>query len=45
MVEAGKRGYSAMTNAAAAESCVANVRDPPPRKRKPIAMLSAMWLP
>ena len=45
MVEEESRGYSAMTNAAAAASWVANVREPPPRKRKPIAILSAMWLP
>lgn len=45
MVDAGNRGYSAMTNAATAASLVAKVREPPPRKRNPMAMLRAMWLP
>lgn len=45
MVEEGKRGYRATTSAAAAASWVAKVREPPPRKRKPVAMLRATWLP
>ena len=45
MVKAGKRGYSAITSAAAAASVVAKVREPPPRNRKPTAVLSAMCAP